>query len=447
MGLVHHMLYEYGAPSGSLWESMPAPDLPRVRLEGSESCDVAIVGAGLTGLTAALNLLENHGANVLVLDGGGAGWGASGRSLGVVGHAPPQTVSALVASRNSAQVAVRLRSAESRARTWLEAHVADDHASVRPGPATLITLAEKPQQFQSFEKISSSLGSSVEAVSAKPLATTYLAGDAPWGALVDQDATVLSPRAAIMALARRFMAAGGRLYTGTRVMGFDADANRAQLLYRGGVVNAGQILFATNGQARGRSIRLLGQAVMPILYTALATRPLSAQAQKAIGLGSNVVVSRFEEQLGPLTIRLTTDGRLLASGVVSLDSAPSRLPLRRALLMNRVRRLLPKLGDAEVSHAWQALGAQTGRGQPVIAQLGSSPRVLYAGGMDTDNLALAVHLGTEAASFIAERGKLGDTLFVQRTPIERMRMVGWRFARLSRQIDRAIQRAEDRETV
>lgn len=67
----------------SLWAATaaPAPDTPA--LDASASCDVAIVGAGFTGLSTALHLAE-RGVNVRVIDGAQPGWGASGRNGGQV---------------------------------------------------------------------------------------------------------------------------------------------------------------------------------------------------------------------------------------------------------------------------------------------------------------------------------------------------------------------------
>jgi hypothetical protein len=78
--LYHRNLYDRDLPVGSYWEAS-APPLGRATppLEGSASCEVAVIGAGYTGLTAGLTLVEQHGTGVTVLEAGTPGWGASGR--------------------------------------------------------------------------------------------------------------------------------------------------------------------------------------------------------------------------------------------------------------------------------------------------------------------------------------------------------------------------------
>ena len=67
----------------SLWVDTATPLAPNPALEGDSSCDVVVIGAGFTGLRAALHLSE-AGSRVIVLDAGDVGWGASGRNGGQV---------------------------------------------------------------------------------------------------------------------------------------------------------------------------------------------------------------------------------------------------------------------------------------------------------------------------------------------------------------------------
>ena len=72
--------YAYGdAPRSECWwdETCSLPEFKD--LDVSETCDVAIIGAGFTGLNAAIELAEN-GVDVVVLDANSPGWGASGRN-------------------------------------------------------------------------------------------------------------------------------------------------------------------------------------------------------------------------------------------------------------------------------------------------------------------------------------------------------------------------------
>ena len=77
-------MYDDSAPVPSYWESSADPvDLPGEPLESEESCDVAVIGGGFTGLSTALHLARDYGVDVRVLEAGHIGWGASGRNGGM----------------------------------------------------------------------------------------------------------------------------------------------------------------------------------------------------------------------------------------------------------------------------------------------------------------------------------------------------------------------------
>src|SRR5262245_30700972 len=76
-------MYHYDTPAPSCWQDMAAPlAVAAPALEQDVSCDVAIIGGGFTGLSAALHLVRDHGLSVRVLEAGEPAWGASGRNGG-----------------------------------------------------------------------------------------------------------------------------------------------------------------------------------------------------------------------------------------------------------------------------------------------------------------------------------------------------------------------------
>ena len=87
-GLFDESVYDL-QPVESWWEaSAPPPQTGFEPYSGEESCEVAIVGGGFTGLSCAYHLAKEHGIEARVLEAGHIGWGASGRNGGFVCFAP-----------------------------------------------------------------------------------------------------------------------------------------------------------------------------------------------------------------------------------------------------------------------------------------------------------------------------------------------------------------------
>ena len=81
--LFHKNAYNTTEPVKSFWESSVNYSKDDFKeIENNENCDVAIIGAGFTGLSAALHLSKDYNIDVKVLEAGHIGWGASGRNGG-----------------------------------------------------------------------------------------------------------------------------------------------------------------------------------------------------------------------------------------------------------------------------------------------------------------------------------------------------------------------------
>ena len=79
----HTSLYQFASPEPSYWEATAGPrQFSAPPLQTAEHADVAIIGGGYTGLSAALHLARDFGVDVRLLEAGPIGWGASGRNGG-----------------------------------------------------------------------------------------------------------------------------------------------------------------------------------------------------------------------------------------------------------------------------------------------------------------------------------------------------------------------------
>lgn len=86
--LYHENMYRFAEPEPSYWEATQGDTvLGAEPLTRDEQCEVAIIGGGYTGLSAAYHLCRDHKVDVRVLEAGHIGWGASGRNGGFVASA------------------------------------------------------------------------------------------------------------------------------------------------------------------------------------------------------------------------------------------------------------------------------------------------------------------------------------------------------------------------
>ena len=80
--IYHPDIYQFNTPVSSYWEDTSSENLQIDRLKKDTNSEIVVIGGGYTGLLCAINLIENHNLDVILVEAGKIGWGASSRNAG-----------------------------------------------------------------------------------------------------------------------------------------------------------------------------------------------------------------------------------------------------------------------------------------------------------------------------------------------------------------------------
>lgn len=295
----------------SLWAATAPAAPPTPALAESIKVDVAIVGAGYTGLSTALHLAE-RGVSVCVLEANEPGWGASGRNGGQVNptlkYDPDQLVQRYGAERaeplihtvsNSADLVFNLieRHAIDCAPTrkgWMQVSYSEKGVTGLHARAEQWARRGVPVQRLDADAVSARMGSQAFA-----------------GGWLDGRAGAIQPLAYARGLVRAAQAAGVRIHGQSAVTAIQpAGAGWKLQTASGAQVSAGQVVLATNGYS-GDLWPGMAQSVLAANSFIVATRPLSGPAAESI-LPGQETVSTAQRLL--LYFRKDAHGRLLMGG-------------------------------------------------------------------------------------------------------------------------------------
>ena len=358
----------------SLWHETAGDDwTPRSSLPGDRRADVAVVGAGLTGLWTAYYLLrEDPTLDVVVLEAETAGFGASGRNGGwcsALFPAGPDTLAALPGSSRGRALAQH-EAMRGTVDEVLEV-VAEEGIDARAHKGGMISVARSPSQWRrAQDEVAAARrwgrGEDDLRLLDAGQARSRLAATSVLGGTFTPDCAALHPARLVRGLARAVERRGGRIFEGTRVREL---APRRAITDRG-TVTADVVVRATEGYTV--SLQGMRRDVAPVYSLIVATQPLGDSVWEQIGLRDRETFTDLRNLI--VYGQRTTDGRLVFGGRgapyhfgSSIRPGHDREERVFAMLHATLVDMFPVLRTARFTHAW---GGALGIARDWVASVG-----------------------------------------------------------------------------
>ncbi|MDF0599208.1 FAD-binding oxidoreductase [Psychromarinibacter sp. C21-152] len=375
--------------TGALWRASVRERVEAPPLAADAAVDLAIVGGGFTGCSAAL-AAAGHGASVCLLEAEHVGHGGSGRNVGLVNAGlwmPPDDICAAMGAAAGRRLIEVLAEAPARVFELIARHGIDCEAT-RNGtlhcahaPAGLRDLQDRFRQGNRF-------GAPVSLLDADETARhTGAAGYV--GALFDPRAGTVQPLAYCLGLARAAQAAGARLHGQSPVTALERDGDGWRLTANGRSIRAGAVLVATNAYHRA-----LGPAVRPrfttVHFSQFATAPLSERDRAGLLEGGE---GCWDTALVMNAFRTDQAGRLIL-GAIGNRAGPAGA-VHAAWARRKLKQLFPRLAQVPFEHAWTGRIAMTSDHLPRIVAFG--PRALAVYGYSGRGIGPGTVFGAAAA--------------------------------------------------
>ena len=377
------------------------PPLGLSALAGDTRADICVVGAGYTGLSAALHLAQ-RGYDVTVLEAQRVGFGASGRNGGQVGSGQrigQQALEAMVGPDDAAKLWDIGEAAKAKVKSLIATHAID--CDWRDGVAyadwhadDVIETHEEAAHLRAHYDYRQ-----IQALGRDGIAA--LTGtDVFAGGLVDHGAGHLHPLRFAFGLARAALDAGVTIHEASEVTAL-SPAPHPRVQTRSGTVQADQVILACNGYLGGLAPDTAAR-IMPINNFIIATEPLGAEFDAILPGREAVADSRFVVNYW----RMTADRRLLFGGG---ESYGPRFPRDIAALVRRpLVQIYPQLAEQSITHAWGGTLAITQSRLPCFHS--PAPGVLAMAGYSGHGVALATLAGEIAAEAVAGHSERFDLM-------------------------------------
>lgn len=371
-------------------------------LDGDRAFDVAIIGAGYAGLSAAIVLAEK-GFSVAVLEAQRVGWGASGRNGGQMGSGQrldQETLERMTDDRHARQLWDLAEEAKATVKGYVARYAIE--CDLKPG----IIYADHKQRFVKGTKeyvrlLYDKYGYDQISFLDRKALREQIGTDAYYAGTLDWGAGHLHPLNFALGLAEAAEHEGATIFEQTRVIGVE-QGKKPKVKTETGTITAEHVIYACNGYLGDLQPRI-GERVMPINSYIVATEPLSDELAKDV-IRNDVAVadSRFVVNY----YRLSADKRMIFGG---RESYGYRYPDDISeSVRKRMVGIYPQLNDAKIDYYWGGTLGITMNRMPHLARL--SDNILTTSGFSGHGVAMATLCGKLAAEAVAGQAERFDIM-------------------------------------
>jgi glycine/D-amino acid oxidase-like deaminating enzyme len=362
--------------------------------------NVAVIGAGFTGLSAA-RMLAKRGAKVAVLESETIGWGASSRNGGMVLSGLKLGINQLI-SKYGRELTQRMYAASLETIDCVEQIVREEGIECDFSRTGHLEVACKLKHFDDYarqaEVIAREFNHQLRVVQKNEL-NTEIGSDIYHGGMVDEVSAGLNPARYVAGLGRTAMKAGAEIFEHTRVQSVQRESHQGEagwkILTSRGALRAQEVFVATSGYT-GAATPALRKRIIPIGSYIITTEILPEKLARDLSPHNRMI---YDSKNYLYYYRLTPDLRMLFGGRAAFFPENDQTIRQSAEILRRgMVTVYPQLRDAKIDYAW---GGTLDFAFDIMPHAGQIDGMYYALGYAGHGVAMATYQGQKMAEMIA----------------------------------------------
>lgn len=402
--------------------------LPLPTLQQEVKADIAIIGGGYTGLSAAYRLAHHYGKSVVLLEANKVGWGCSGRNGGFALPGSGRLSVLQMQKKWGTDTAHAIHRQYQLALDTVQSMIESgniDCDMIQGGYLKIAhTAAAAENMRQQVSQLGQEFGENLSFLTANELHERLVKPSTAFGGVYYPDCFAVNPLKLAIGYSQMAQSAGAALYANSAVTGWQSSDGGHLLHTEKGSVAAKQVIIASNGYTPRQLHNTVDNRHFPVLSSILVTDPLTKEQQQAIGIHPGLMA--MDTRALKYYYRLLPDGRLLFGGRGAIYGKDANKQLYRKRLLKALSQTFPQLSGIDARYFWSGW---------VSVALDSYPRIIH--NQDT-NIGYAMgYCGSgltfscQAGHWLADKmmGQLArdiDQLPLMQSPLPTYPMVGLR---------------------
>ena len=401
--MYHKDLYNFNSLPESYWHSTDDKheSLNLRSINENINFDILIIGAGYTGLSCALNLLEKYNFKVGIVDAGLIGWGASSRNAGFCCIPPTKlTVNQLI-KKNGKEETIKFFKNCIEGSNYTRELIDRYNISCDISGNKNYVVAHSNQKFDELIKESENYNKlfniKSEIIDKNQFDNIGHSGKEQFGALSYEPGFALNPLKFVNGLVEKVLALNGKIFTQSKVDSIKKINNYYIASSNSFEIRAKKIVVATNGFYQDGLVKELDSRIMPIISNIIVTKPLTEQQ---INLHNFKTFSPIVNTRNLLYYyRKLPDNRILfgARGDMNGSSESHKIYIKK--IENNFKSIFPNWKNIDIDYTWRGLVAFSSKLAPSIGKIDNED-IFYSFGYHANGVSSAPWSGMQLSKLV-----------------------------------------------
>ncbi|PMR67352.1 NAD(P)/FAD-dependent oxidoreductase [Halomonas heilongjiangensis] len=384
--------------------------------------DVVIIGAGFTGLTAAIFLAQEYGIRATVLEANRTSWGCSTRNGGQAQCASGRLKRSQWIERYGLDTALKLHAECVEGMETFKSLIKDIDCDPQPGGHLYIAHRDKvmPVLEKEARLLRDVFDYDAQILDGDTVKRDWVGDQEAAGAMHEPEGIGIHAGKLAFGYLRKARALGARVHPSSPVQGWETRDGVHYLKTPGGTVRARAVGIATGGYTSQSLHPQLKNRLLPILSNSIVTRPLSANEIEACSFRTHQVIT--DTRVLRHYYRLLPDNRLQIGSRSAITGRDAPQQKYEDVLVNNMVRKFPALKGIPLDYSWWGWVDVSHDMMPRIHQPDPSETIFYALGYGGNGVMYSAQAGRRLAQWIAGDGRQLDLpIFTSKLPFPNIR--------------------------
>lgn len=402
--LYHDDMYRFDQPQPSYWEATAGRcDSLAEPLASDDSCEVAIIGGGYTGLSTAYHLAKDHNIEARVLEAGHIGWGASGRNGGFCSIGGTSLALSRQIDKYGQENVRHFYQSQLDAVRLVRNIIQDESIDAQMVGDAELEVAHSNKAFAELKQHAEMqfrlLGLDADVLTADQNRSEYFDSTEQFGAARLRPTFGLHPMRYGLGLAAAAEKYGAKLHRDSEIVSWEKTGNEHLLRTRNATLKSKYVVMATNGFMPEHIHPEFHARPLPLISAIVVTRPLTDEelAEHHYHTMTPAITSRSLMNY----FRLLPDNRFMFGGRGSTTGQDHAAARTYDQIIRRLRQLWPGWMNVQIDYRWHGLICMTFRQTPCIGRLPDDPSVFFGFGYHGNGVNTSNWTGRQMADWLA----------------------------------------------